>query len=212
MSTPTTLGKAQAAQAPAESAFALALSGALPYREIEIPRLGIRCRLQLLGHADGQAIEAELWRVMRERELPYNSATLYNWEAERAVLVVSRAAREVAPPHAPIGTLAEWERVPTDIIADVFRTYCDMREELDPVDTPLTAEEWKGIEEAIAKKNSRSLRSYGTRLLSGFMLATADQRATSPTPKFSPMGVSSASWPPLSPDETTQPMEIDEGV
>lgn len=149
--------------------------------DVAIPGLG-PVRLELLGARASQEVEAAVYRNMLALGIDLGAMTLDRFELERAVVTLAEAAREPADRSLPFGTLAEWQRVDPVTIITAWDTYLDVKDRLDPLDTPLTDDERDQIERAIQKKDRTLLRSFGVAKLSLFMLSTVAQPSISPPP------------------------------
>lgn len=151
---------------------------------IEVPGLG-RVRIELIGARAYQEIEADARRAMMTRgiELDHLTGTLY--ELERAVRTLAIVVRDPDDHTRPFGSLEEWETIDPDRILATWQAYGDVRERLDPVSQPLTADEAAEIEIAVKKKDVRVLRACGLRKLCLWLSTTDVPPSTSPTPKSS---------------------------
>ncbi len=182
------------------SRFAQAIAGARVYEPWVVPRLGIECAITLLPFNRAEEIDGAVNKRMVALGL-----SLADWERRfdtaRAVRYAAEALVSREEPHDPIGTLDEWLEVDTDVIAEFWRAYGDVREAYDPVDAPLTEEEVAWIVEGIKKKEARLLRLCGVRRLATFLLSTEGQLSSLATPSFG----ATSSPPAISGSTDTRP-------
>jgi hypothetical protein len=118
---------------------------------VELPVLG-PVWLQLIGHDDVQAIEAEVMKRMAAHGLEPVALNALSYDAERAVLTLARAVRSPDDRVTAFGTEAEWAKVDSDTIASCWHIFGDLRERLSPLDVEIPPAMRTEILAAIAKK------------------------------------------------------------
>lgn len=180
---------AQTAQATAAQPGATPLSRALgsPRGErVILPVLG-EVWIQLAGSDKLTEITSAVHAKMRELQLDPVPLNGEDFGAERTKHILAWSVR-CADNHAePFGTIEQWGTVDADVMMAAGQAYMDVRARLDPLANPaLTDDECREILYAIEKKNAQLLMSYGVAKLSLFLLTTAAQPLSSPTPKSSP--------------------------
>lgn len=182
--TQTKLGAKLAAKSSApesESKFAAAIAGARPFVPYRIDRLGLDTVITLCPQNRIQEIEGAVHARMRALGLELSRTTELNYESERAVRVLAEIVLDPVS-KLPIGTSAEWASLDVDTISAAWQAAGDVREQYDPIDTPLTQEEMELITDAVKKNSPALLRLCGVRRLSLYLLTTADQRSSLPPP------------------------------
>lgn len=194
----TKLRSAQDGRAPkaAASALAAALSGAEHFEDVEVPLPGgtiVHGRMTVIGAARALDVEGDVVSAMSARALEQTVITQGEYELERAIRTLAEVVRDPDDKEQPLGSVADWGRLPQETISAMWLRYGDLRERIDPVSRPLTQAERDEIANAISKKNATHLRSFGVRTLSAYLLASADRPASSATPLSSDGPSSSAS-------------------
>ena len=184
---------AAAASSSAPSRFMAALAGKRVLKPITIPALGLEAVMTLLGSDRLLDIDGDVVRAMERRGLDRDGLNLGRYELETAKRALAEAIREPSDPSKPLGTVDEWGQLPPEVIGDLWRQFGDLREEHDPVESPLTSDEIVELRDAVSKKNGVLLRVFGARKLSAYLLSLDDPPASSSTPKSSPGDSSSAS-------------------
>lgn len=191
------IATAAADKPPAAHRFAAAIASARPLKPIKIPGLEVTALLTLIGTERALDIEADVTRAMLRRGLPETQLNGGIWELERARHVLAEAVldddpeKRTDPP--PIGTLADWGKLPKETIAALWSEYDDLSQEHDPADVALTDDERLVLAAAIEKKSVPLLRSFGAKRLTAWLLTTAAPPASSPTAESSPGDSSPAS-------------------
>jgi hypothetical protein len=181
------------ASAPAASRFSAALAGRQVFVDVELPRLGLRGKMRLIGAGRTLDIEGQVVAAMASRGLTQDVLTQGDYETERALRTLAEAVRDPDDVTKPLGTVDEWAVLDIDAIAEVWRAYGDLREQHDPVAAEITAADWAAIREALEKKSAAALRFFGVRKLAVFMTTSGGPLPTSPTPRSSPGASSPAS-------------------
>ncbi len=178
---------AGAAAAPATKASRIlqALAGARPLRPITIPLIGLPALMTLVGSERELDIEGEVAKVMGARGLEAGLLNQTAWEIERARRVLADAVLD-ADEKTPLGDLAAWGQMPKEVVIELWRWYIALSEEFDPSLAELTSAERAELEAAIEKKSAPLLRSFGVSRLATYLLTTAAERASSPTPRSTP--------------------------
>ena len=193
----TKLGSALASSpAPTSSAasrFMAALQGRRPIRPIVIPGLNMSAAMVLLGSERLLDLEGESLRAMERRGIPRLVMNEPKYELDLAVRVLAEAVVESETDETPVGTAADWGRVPPETIVALWLDYAALREEHDPADVALTQDDVEQIRDAIVKKNGMLLRYFGPRRLASYLLSTSGEPAASPEPRSSPGDSSSES-------------------
>jgi hypothetical protein len=183
-------GAAAATPSTAPSRFQAALATARPFREVVIPGLELAALETLIGTERELDIEGEVTATMERRGLEAGIINQAAWELERARRVLAEVLLDPDPDKRsnppPIGTLADWGRVPKEIIVELWRRHTDFCEQHDPSFDKLTDEEVEELKLAVAKKNSAWLRSFGARRLASYLLTLDVPPASSPTPESGP--------------------------
>ncbi|MGE0547617.1 MAG: hypothetical protein AB7O24_04255 [Kofleriaceae bacterium] len=151
---------------------------------VDLPVLG-PAWLQLIGHADTQDVEADMYRRMKARGIELDAVTALSYEAERAALTLARAAKAPEDRKSPFGTIEEWGQVDSDTLSAIWQIWGDVRERLAPLDTALPQDQRDLIASAIAKKNSILLRSFGVSALATWLVTTELPLVISPEEKLS---------------------------
>lgn len=145
-----------------------------------------RVFVDLIGMRAAQEIEGACVMACEAlRIAPDSSSYTLAFEAEKALRWLALAIRDPDDTAKPFGTLADWERVDPDTITAAWHQYSDVREELQPDVIAVTPAMRATIEGAIVKKNATLLRSFGTHILSSYLLSTAVPPPTSPESSFS---------------------------
>lgn len=190
----TKLGAAMAhapSSAPAAKAsrFVAALAGKRVFVPITIPRLDLTALMTLVGTDRRIDLEARAVAAMRARGLEETIATEGLYEIARALYVLADALLDddekfrADPPK--LATVEEIGLLHRDEIADLWHQYSDLEELHDPASKPLTEEEHAFVRDAVVKKNGPALRLSGARVLSLYLLTTADPPAISQQQKSS---------------------------
>lgn len=171
----------------AASRLAQAIAGgAVRGRLVELPILGA-AYIELVGAAKANAIDVAAVRVLQAEGVDADaSMAALLLEGERALRTLAVAVRDPDDHAQPYGTLAEWGALDPSLVTACWHVYSDVSEELDPGVQPLTPAQITTIGAAVAKKNFALLRSFGTNALASYLLSTAEQPATSPTPTLPP--------------------------
>ncbi len=160
------------------SKLAITIAGAVHYEPWIVPRLNVECAITLVAFDRREEIEAAVWERMRFLKLDLNPTTEQHYELARARRFAAYAVVD-RNTHEPIGTVDDWGLIDDDIIGAFWSTYGDLREALDPAETPLTVGEMVAIVETIKKKHGRLLRFIGVRKLAAFLLSMDDQQVAS---------------------------------
>ncbi len=151
---------------------------------VEIPGLG-PAWIELSPHETNNTVEAEVFTAMAKLGLEPVALNGLTYEAERAVRTLARCVRDAddATHATPFGTVEQWGKLDSDLIAAAWGTYGDVRLRLDPVGADLLTDgDLAGIRRALEKKSAAALRSYGVAKLSRYLLTTAAPLETSRTP------------------------------
>lgn len=205
IATAATVPSAAAAPAAATTALGMALagSGVLVYRDVTVLiGAGVPARIRLLGHDEEVAATVAFGAELLERAIGDSTPlTADVIEQARARQYLQRAVFEAGPPgspEVPFGSPADWRHVAitSAVLGPLWIEYADLREAFDPLADPLPAAEAKAIAEAVQKKSAAYLVACGTSTLVRWLLSTAGQHATSPTPTSSS---SSEDSPPTTP-------------
>lgn len=151
---------------------------------VTLPHLG-QAWIELPGAVAWEELQIAVRNEFVAAKLELDITTSDLWELKRARHTLARAARDPADHAAAFGTLEEWGELDPDVVNACWTVFGDVRERLDPMASPLTAEERLGIELAIKKKDARLLRSYGTQKLSSYLASTDGPQSTSPPPSSS---------------------------
>jgi hypothetical protein len=148
---------------------------------VDLPGLG-PAWIELAGHETVNRIESETFEAMARLALEPNALNGLTYDAERARRTLAAVVREQENHEKCFGTVEEWGRLDSDMIAAAWNVYADVRYRLDPVgDDSLTKEDDEGIRAFLEKKSAMGLRSYGVAKLARYMLTSEDRRATSQT-------------------------------
>lgn len=150
--------------------------------DVDLPKLG-KVHMQLLGHIDVQAVEAETHRAMTARGMQLDLINAQSYEAERAVRTLAIATRTVEDHGRAFGNLEEWLQIDSDLLVACWHAYGDVREQLDPIPATFDDDMAARIAGAVEKKNGAALRSCGAVMLSAYLLTTDAPRVTAPTAK-----------------------------
>lgn len=146
-----------------------------------IPGLG-PVWIELAGHETVNRIESETFDAMAKLALEPNGLNALTYDAERARRTLAAVVREAEDHEKCFGTVEEWGRLDSDMIAAAFSVYADVRYRLDPAgEALLTKEDNEGIRAFLEKKSAMGLRSYGVAKLALYMLTSEDRLAISPT-------------------------------
>ena len=181
-------GKAPSATPVTVSRLAARLGSMVRGLDRIIPGLGL-AHVRLLGLDEVEAIEEQVFRVMRDRDIELSVVTAATFEAARAVRSLALAVRDPEDHSRPFGTLAEWAGtdedpgVGADIIAAAWHVYGDVREQLDPMPGVITDELLAQVAAAVQKKNPTLLRSFGVSMLAHYLVTTAARPDPSVTMK-----------------------------
>ena len=169
----------------ARSPLAAALAGGAGrvLRDVDLPVLG-KAKLRLLGHHEEQAVNDELARWLagkREGGLELAGAGV---TAERAVRTLAIAVRSPIDPALPFGSADEWATLDHGVIGAAWSRYEDLQEELDPCrdDVELSEAERAEIAHAVKKNSHTLLITFGAAKLTGYLLSSASQPASSSPP------------------------------
>lgn len=109
-----------------------------------------------------------------------------DWNAEIAIRHLACVVRDPADESKPLAPLEVWRRYDDDQVAGMWSQYQDLRDRLDPLSddaSPLGEHDVLVMSEAVKKKESAVLMSFGSRKLSSYLLSLGDRPAISPTPK-----------------------------
>lgn len=147
---------------------------------VTIPGLG-PAWIELAGHETTNRIESETFEAMARLSLEPTPLNGLTYDAERARRTLAAVVREQENHEVPFGTVDEWGKLDSDMIAAAWGVYADVRYRLDPVGSELTKEDDEGIRAFLEKKNAMGLRSYGVAKLAHFMLTSGSPREISPT-------------------------------
>lgn len=104
------------------------------------------------------------------------------YETQLAIRVLAEAVRDPDDKAIPYGTLGEWGELDNDLLNAAWHTFGDVREELDPIERPITPDEMIAIGVAVKKKDPRLLRTYGVAKLSLWLASMGDPQSSSPQP------------------------------
>lgn len=149
-----------------------------------IPLLG-KVRIELIGEIVRKDVDAAVYRAMATRGLEPNVFTSDLFESERATRTLAVAVRDPDDRTRPFGTVEEWEALDADIVNAAWHVYGDVRERLDPMSVPLTADEHLAIEVAVKKKDQPLLKSYGVAKLAAWLASMDGLPSTLPSPSLS---------------------------
>jgi len=150
--------------------------------EVNVPTLG-RMFLEIPGARAWQEIEAAVACEMRRLEIGELSImTAGKYEVEQAMRVLAVAARDPDDRAKSFGTIEEWGELDVDVLNLAWHAFGDVRERLDPVALPISAEDMVAIGVAVKKKDAPLLRTFGVVTLSAWLASMVDPPSTSPTP------------------------------
>jgi hypothetical protein len=172
--------RAVAVTAEKPSRFAAAIAGVRVHEPVTV--MGVPGAMRLVGHGAVQEIEGAVYKRMAELGLALSELTATTYESERAVRTLAESVRDPADHSKPLGTLEEWQQVDLDTIVPLWMDYNDLRERQNPIEVPPSERDVATIQLALQKKSGVLLRSCGLRVLSNWLLSTADLPATSPEP------------------------------
>ncbi len=158
--------------------------------DVNLPVLG-PARVEILGAVETQEVESSVYKAMAAHEIEQNVITVDRFELERAYRTLARSVRDPEDKSKVFGTVDEWGALDNDVIVAAWQVYGDVRERLDPLSTPLTADERVMIEIAVKKKDAVLLRTFGTVKLCAWLASTDVLPSTSPPPS-SPSSESSS--------------------
>jgi hypothetical protein len=190
-------GKLVPAQPPPDTKSKLAqVIGGRRGEDATLPVIG-PVWMELLGSAKSTEIAAAADREIAELGFTDGSAgAAIRFEAARALRTLAAGVRDPADHGKAFGTLDEWRDLVDDQLLNAcWQAYGEMQERLDPLERPLTEEEFGAIEAAVKKKDGAVLRSFGIARLCAWLVSTADPPAISPTPSSSSSDSSSAPSP-----------------
>lgn len=152
---------------------------------VTLPLLG-RVWVELCGDAEVTRIESDVYKEMEALGLAATTLNALTYDACRTRLTLAWAVREEDRHEERFGTAEQWGEVDVDLLSACGIMYSTVREQLDPVGMPtLTSDDLDGIRLALEKKDPTTLRSFGIVKLSLYLLSTAGQPSTSPTPMSS---------------------------
>lgn len=183
---PTRLGKIAAAPTAAASSVSarpsrLSAVNGRRGEEVDLPVVG-RVWLELPGAIRWSELEAAAHKATRElghtEAIPY----AYAYEAQVAVRALADATRELDDHDVKVGTLEEWGGLDNAVINACWHAFGDVRERLDPVAAPLSADDTHAIAAAVKKNDAASLRAFGVVKLSVWLASTDVPPSTSPRP------------------------------
>lgn len=161
----------------------------------ELPLLG-RVWIELASHELLNQLEAEAAKAMEVLDVPLTGLTAGSYEAEKYVRTLAHCVRDESNHEVRFGTVAEWKRLDSDLLAHAQLVYQDVRFRLDPVGVvdgkigELDPGTIAAIRTSIEKKRPTQLVAFGSRTLANFLLYMAERRAISLTPPL-PSSVSS---------------------
>ncbi|MDQ3153629.1 MAG: hypothetical protein M3R63_18585 [Actinomycetota bacterium] len=185
-----------------EASLGAVLAGARVYAPVVVPRVGVAGKLRLLTRGEERALDLELARwvasaAVEERYLMIAGGLTVS--SERAVRTLAVAIRKQGPGETePLAALEDWDEADDSQLGELYRAYEDLRVLLDPEGMELSTAEHAAIRDAVKKKDSTLLLAFGSKRLSAWLCSTADQPATSATPKSPSSSIS---------DDPTNPSE-----
>lgn len=193
----TPLGKLQATQKPAKpepEASSLGKFLALGNRgtTATLPLLG-EVWIELAGHDALNAAESGMLAEMKALGLDLMTVTAGAWETEKVRRVLASCVRDPKDHAKPFGTIEEWGKVDSDLLAACNHVYMDARAQLDPIGLAGGAQGWGRIPEeirlsikaAIEKKSPILLLSFGVSTLANYLLTLEPPPEPSPIPPLS---------------------------
>lgn len=191
-SKPSELSKYVKLPEPTKAGRLLAALEGRATKEVTIAGTDLRGRMELLGAAATLDVEGEVIAAMDRRGVSQTELNVGTFETEKALRTLARCVKTLDGAE-PLGTVEEWGAVSVVAISDLWRTYGDMREELDPISYPLTADEVAAINEAVEKKRADLLRWFGVRRLAAWLTTSGGPHAIFSAPRSSPGDSSPAS-------------------
>ncbi len=180
---------AAAAPATAETRLAAVLAGASTRAlvDVEVPGTGLVGKMRLLEHQEEEQITFAVAQWMRQKydehqvsdDLVATASAGLVAAAHRHVLALAIAVRDPDDPSKPLGTAADWARLNKDTqIGPVWDAYQDLLEQLDPLDLGrLDAADATAMLDALKKKDTSQLLSFGAKKLCALLLASEKQPA-----------------------------------
>jgi hypothetical protein len=152
-------GKLVPAQPPPDTKSKLAqVIGGRRGEDATLPVIG-PVWMELLGSAKSTEIAAAADREIAELGFTDGSAgAAIRFEAARALRTLAAGVRDPADHGKAFGTLDEWRDLVDDQLLNAcWQAYGEMQERLDPLERPLTEEEFGAIEAAVKKKGRSRL-------------------------------------------------------
>lgn len=152
---------------------------------VTLPLLG-RVWVELCGDAEVTRIESDVYKEMEALGLAATTLNMLTYDACRTRLTLAWAVREEDRHEERFGTAEQWGEVDVDLLSACGIMYSTVREQLDPIGLPtLTVEDFEAIRLVLEKKDPMALRTFGIVKLSLYMLSTAGQPSSSPSPTSS---------------------------
>lgn len=168
------------------------LIGQRPFRDIVVPRTGIKARLRLCSRKEELLAKAEARKAMIEAGYPVDgqltSDAIEQLLAEQMVRMIAIAVREPGTDPNPraLAPLEDWQECDDLQLLALWTEYQDHGRQFDPIGfDSLSAEEVSAIIAAAKKKDVDSLMAFGSRRLAIYTLTSASPPASSETPTSS---------------------------
>ena len=160
--------------------------GSREFVDVFFPGTKIRGRMRLVDRAEAFSVKGEALDAFRRAKIVGESGAvpavaLDDWNVEIAARHLAIAVRDPADVSKALKPLAAWRALDDDQIAGAWSDYQDLRDRLDPLgdDAPrLSESEFAVMREAVKKKESAILMSFGLRKLTAFALSSAEQPAS----------------------------------
>lgn len=163
------LEKANPAATPAPAKMSLLAQLAARGKLVEVPGLG-PMYLRLIGVGDYIQVSADVDREMRAQSVELNVSTIDRFELARAARTLAIVARSADDHAEAFGSLDEWRSLDNDQLAAAWKVYSDLRDEMDPLNAPLTDEDRHGLTRVIMKRDREALARFGTDRIVKFMI------------------------------------------
>lgn len=148
---------------------------------VAMPMLG-QVWVELAGEMVTDEIEGATFKAMRDLGLDAIALNGESYGGRRLALTLQWAVREPdqGRRHVNAGTTEEWLAMDLELLAACGRVYTDVRERLNPLSTPISADELERIRHYHEKKNTRGLRSFGVDSLASYIASMGVPPVSSP--------------------------------
>jgi len=159
------------------------VTGARIHVDVTVPRTAVVGKMRVLTRRETAIVRAECRASLAALNLTGPVEQYREWHEELATRTVAVAVRSPRDVSQSLASLEAWEQCDEGQIGDIWQRYKDLCNEVDPIGVEALTPDELTLMEAAAKKGEASLLlSFGSCRLAAYVITTASQQPTSPTP------------------------------